>query len=87
MKILSDESLAPYTSLRVGGNAEELVLVETYDDMVSALKSSVGAPWLLGFGCNVLISDKGLPGRTIVWRNGDVKVNGTEIVADAGVWL
>ncbi len=86
MNILSNEPLASYTSLLVGGPAEELVVVDTYDEMVEALKSSASRPWLLGFGCNVLISDNGLPGRTIVWRGGDVSVNGHEIVADAGVW-
>ena len=86
MNVLQQEPLAPYTSLLVGGPAEELVLVDTYDEMLDALKSSTSKPWLLGFGCNVLISDDGLPGRTIIWRGGDIKVDGNEITADGGVW-
>lgn len=86
MKTLHNEPLAPYTSLRVGGVAEKLVIVETRDEMVAALQASQQRPWLLGFGCNVLVSDKGLPGTTIMWHGGDVSVKGTMVIADAGVW-
>lgn len=86
MNTLQNEPLAPYTSLRVGGPAEELIVVETRDELVSVLQSVNMKPWLLGFGCNVLISDAGLPGKTVVWRTGEITVNDTEIVADAGVW-
>lgn len=81
-----NEPLAPYTSLRVGGSAEKLVMVQTRDEMITALQDTPDQPWLLGFGCNVLISDNGLPGTTIMWRGGEISVDGTRIVADAGVW-
>lgn len=86
MKTLLNESLAPYTSLRVGGPAEKLIIVETRDEMIAALQASEQQPWLLGFGCNVLISDSGLPGTTILWRGGDISVDENWVVADAGVW-
>ena len=86
MKTLLNESLVPYTSLRVGGPAEKLILVETRDELIAALQASEQQPWLLGFGCNVLISDNGLPGTTLLWRGGDVSVDGKQVVADAGVW-
>lgn len=86
MNTLLNEPLASYTSLRVGGAAEELVVVETYDNMTSALVGSKTQPWILGFGCNVLISDNGLPGRTIIWRGGRIEVKDRELTAEAGVW-
>lgn len=86
MKTLLNEPLAPYTSLRVGGPAEKLVIVETRDDVVTALSETDGRSWLLGFGCNILVSDKGLPGTTILWRGGKISVDENHIVADAGVW-
>lgn len=86
MNILQKVSLAPYTSLRVGGTTEELLVVESYDEMLEAIKNVSDRTWLLGFGCNVLISDEGLPGRTIICRKGNIKVNNNEVVADAGVW-
>lgn len=85
MKTLANESLAPYTSLRVGGSAEKLVLVENRSEMLGALEETE-SPWLLGFGCNVLVSDKGLPGTTLMWRGGEITVEGTHITADAGAW-
>ncbi len=87
MKTLYNEPLAPYTSLRVGGPAETLMLPETYDEMVKLLQeSATDRPWLIGFGCNVLISDQGLPGTTIMWRSGSVSIDDTLVTADAGVW-
>ena len=86
MKTLLNESLAPYTSLRVGGPAEKLIIAESYDDAVSVLSSHEKPLWVFGFGCNVLISDNGLPGTTLMLRGGDITVEGEEVVADAGVW-
>lgn len=85
MKTLLDESLAPYTSLRVGGKAEKLVLVENRSEILDALHESE-RPWVLGFGCNVLVSDKGLPGTTLMWRGGEIIVEGSKVTADAGTW-
>ena len=85
-KILEHQPLAPYTSLRVGGDAERLVLTETFNETVHELQNVGSDVWLLGYGSNSLISDKGLPGTTIIWRNGEVQVDDALIVADAGVW-
>lgn len=86
MKILQNATLAPYTSLRVGGPAEELCLVNSYDSMIKALSSSPDKPNVFGFGCNILVSDEGLKGRTIIWRGGEITVDGDILTADAGVW-
>lgn len=84
----TDAPLAPYTSLRCGGNAEQLYTPISYQEVVSLLTSSkVGEPvWLLGFGSNCLISDSGLPGTTIIWRGGSITKQGSTLVADAGMW-
>ena len=86
MNILHHEPLAPYTSLRVGGPAETLVMTKTYDETVEALRQADGPVWFLGYGCNALISDEGLPGTTIMWRGGEIRVEDTLLIADAGVW-
>lgn len=86
MKTLLNEPLAPYTSLRVGGPAEELILADNYDDAVKVLSSHKKPLWILGFGCNVLISDAGLPGTTLMLRGGEVRIDDEEVVADAGAW-
>lgn len=86
MAIQKNVSLAPFTSLRVGGLAEELVQPSSFDEVVDTLKQTNEPLWFLGFGCNSLISDQGLPGTTILWRGGEIKVDGQTLSADAGVW-
>ena len=87
MQTVTNASLAPYTSLKVGGPAETLVLCDTYDEVLDSLRHSDHTETrLLGFGSNSLISDAGLPGTTIVWRGGSISHSGTEVTVDAGVW-
>ena len=88
MQLQKDISLAAFTSLKVGGNAENFYLPSTYDDVVALLKTlpPSEACWFLGFGSNSLISDSGLPGATILWRGGNIELVEDELVADAGAW-
>lgn len=86
MNIQKNVSLAPYTSLRVGGEASEIYIANNYDSLIKAIESSPDKPNLFGFGCNILISDKGLPGRTIICRGGNVTVTENTLIVDAGVW-
>lgn len=86
VKPLHQHSLAEFTSLKVGGAAEVLLLPQTYGEVVDCLRNSPNEPWFLGFGSNSLISDRGLPGTTILWRGGTSSIDGTTLTADAGVW-
>lgn len=59
------ESLARFTSLRVGGPADVLVRAESIADIATTLAAagSVGMPvFVLGGGTNVLVSDRGVRG-------------------------
>lgn len=81
----SQMSLAPYTSLRVGGPAEHLVETDDRGEVIDVLRSETDPVTILGFGCNSLVSDEGIPGVTVVWRGGEIEFNGTSVVVDAGV--
>ena len=62
------ESLAPWTSLRVGGPAELLVRPRTGDALVSVLSRAraEGLPvHVLGGGANTLVGDLGIRGITV----------------------
>ena len=62
------ESLAPWTSLRVGGPAELLVRPRTAGALVSILaRASAGRVpvHVLGGGANTLVGDLGIPGVTL----------------------
>ena len=62
------ESLAPWTSLRVGGPAELLVRPRTAEGLVSVLSRAraEGVPvHVLGGGANTLVGDLGIRGITL----------------------
>jgi len=66
-----DEPLAHYTAMRVGGPADLLIICEGVSEVVEAvsLARRFRVPWrLLGGGCNVLVSDRGVEGLVIVNR-------------------
>lgn len=87
MKIQENASLAPLTSFAVGGPAERLITIESAEDIGLALTAVKNDQvWPLGYGTNVLISDKGLPGNTWLFRNNNIEWQGRTAIADAGVW-
>lgn len=80
--------LAGMTSFGVGGLAERLVTLESSVDVAKATQQADPSKpiWRLGYGTNVLISDKGLPGTTLVFRNNKIEEVDGLIVAEAGAW-
>ncbi len=83
----SNVPLAQYTSLAVGGLAEQLYICPSSDELQFALAETAGKQsWILGYGANVLISDTGLPGATLFLRGGEITRDGDTLIADAGVW-
>jgi UDP-N-acetylmuramate dehydrogenase len=89
MKTQKNKPLAPLTSFKVGGKAESYVLVDDIDKLVAGLLAEKYKKplWVLGFGTNVVISDKGLPGTVLHVDTKEIKlINETTIAADAGVW-
>lgn len=88
MQIEKNFPLAEMTSFRVGGLAEKLVTLDSTENLYHFIKSNnlVKPIWVLGSGTNVLVSDKGLPGTTLVIKSGSIKKNGNQLTAAAGVW-
>lgn len=70
MRITQNTSLAPFTSLHVGGPAQTLIQLETGDSLVDAVKQATGPVTVLGYGSNSLVSDSGLTGSVILNRGG-----------------
>ena len=83
----AEPSLSGLTTLRVGGPAESMVVVETETDLIEAVRAAdaEGDPvTILGGGSNVVIADAGLPGTVIV-----VRTRGIDATVDAcsGAWV
>ncbi|MEQ1638106.1 MAG: UDP-N-acetylmuramate dehydrogenase [Methylococcales bacterium] len=69
-ELLSNESLADYTSWRVGGAAEELFIPEDKPGLCAFIAQLAGSKALfwMGFGSNLLVSDSGIAGMVINTR-------------------
>ncbi|MBV9315254.1 MAG: UDP-N-acetylmuramate dehydrogenase [Pseudonocardia sp.] len=87
--------LAEYTTLRLGGPATRLVLADSTEAVVAAVRvadadvelgtgAEVRRPLVLGGGSNVVIADAGVPGTTVL-----VASTGREVrsAPDGGIWL
>ena len=85
-----DEPLRRYTAWKIGGPADALLEPETVEDLISATEKARehDVPvTILGGGTNVLVRDGGIRGLTIRLAKSlrDVKIEGTNVTADAGV--
>ena len=90
-KVKENISLAPYTSARIGGPADLLITAKSADELaeiVSTLWEQGLSFFMLGGGSNVLVSDKGVRGVTVLNRAKAVRFeNGSQpkVWAEAGV--
>jgi UDP-N-acetylmuramate dehydrogenase len=85
---LFGEPAADFTTYRAGGAAEVLLKPGTTEELAWACAWCRGnaAPWrVLGRGSNVLVSDRGLPGVTVLTgRLAGAEVKGSALEAQAG---
>lgn len=91
-KIVLNENLAPYSSFKIGGNADFFVRPCDKDDVVSAVAffHQANMPYIiLGRGSNILISDEGVRGAVISLRENleHVVIEGERVYAEAGADL
>ena len=78
--------LAPYTSARIGGLADVLVMVKSAKELMGVMQViwEQGAPYtILGGGSNVLVSDRGVRGVVVLNRAKEVRF---ESGAQPAVW-
>lgn len=91
-RILSQEPLCEYTSMRVGGPAEWMLLPESEEELagiLGILHRHQIRPFLMGNGSNLIVQDGGIPGFTICIGEGlsQIRVTETQIEAQAGALL
>ena len=85
-----DEPLKRYTAWKIGGPADALLEPSSVDELIEAIETlrEYDIPvTILGGGTNVLVLDGGIRGLTvrIARALNSVEVDGTSVVADAGV--
>lgn len=86
MQIQANVSLKDYSSFHSGGAAEQIVTCKSTEELLQVLAAGYAHITILGYGTNVLISDDGLAGLTIVCRGGKIEIEEDTIIADAGAW-
>jgi len=90
-KVRENVSLAPYTSARIGGPADVLIIAESAEELahtVNLLRKQGLDYIMLGGGSNVLVSDSGVRGIVILNRAKAVRFhNGDQpsVTAESGV--
>lgn len=88
-----DESLAKYTWLKLGGNAERFYKPTSREQLIALVQCCVAnnvPTKILGGGSNLLVSDSGVSGAVIKVAEpllGQVTVNGNEVTAEGGALL
>ncbi|RKD25252.1 UDP-N-acetylmuramate dehydrogenase [Caminicella sporogenes DSM 14501] len=90
--VFKNEPMKKHTSFRIGGPADILVIPDSIDEIVYALKYCRERNidyFVMGNGSNLLVRDKGIRGVVIkIAENfSDVKINGTKVRAQAGILL
>ncbi|MDH3376915.1 MAG: FAD-binding protein, partial [Gammaproteobacteria bacterium] len=68
MQIIFNENLSRHNTMRVGGNADTLLLPESEDEMIRAYEETLeqkGRVFILGRGSNTIFRDDDFRGRII----------------------
>ena len=88
-QLLKNESLARYTSWRVGGLADRVFIAENVGELQAFLQTLDTAEPLefIGLGSNLLVRDGGVRGTVVVMHQAlsELRVDGQYIYAEAGV--
>ncbi len=82
-----DAPLAPFTTLRVGGPADRLLVARDRATLLAGLRLArdAGVPcFLLGNGSDLVVADAGVRGLVLRNRARAVRIEGTTVSADAG---
>jgi UDP-N-acetylmuramate dehydrogenase len=91
-RVLAGVSMEQFTTWRIGGPADLLLIPRAEDDVAAALEFA-GRHSLpltvIGNGSNLLVGDAGIRGLSVKIGGGlqDIRLNGNEITAGAGVFL
>jgi UDP-N-acetylmuramate dehydrogenase len=87
-EVLENEALANHCTFKIGGPARYFFVAKNSEEIVKAAEAAQNLGlkiFVLSGGSNVLFSDDGFDGLVIKIQNTKYEVQGTKIVAEAGV--
>lgn len=90
--LFKNQQMKDYTTFKIGGPVDLVIKPTSIKEIQTAIKichENHLPYYIIGNGSNLLVSDEGLKGVVIQLGNGfsEVRVNGTQIVAQAGALL
>lgn len=88
IKTVRDESLARFTTMRVGGTADLFAEVRNLFELRGIVRFARARDipvFLIGRGSDLVISDAGVAGLVVVVRAAAERVEGDRLIADAGL--
>lgn len=86
--ILLDEMMSLHTSFKVGGKADLFIKAYSLEEIKSVIKVSKENHiplFILGNGTNLLVKDEGFRGIVLQIKLEDIKIDGIEVIVEAGV--
>ncbi len=89
-KLQENVSLAAYTSARIGGEADALVVAQSADALVEIVSQlwEMEMPYLLlGGGSNLLVSDAGFRGVVVLNKAKEIRFAENNVWAESGVTM
>lgn len=89
-EVKENESLAKYTTFKIGGPAKYFYLAKNSDELLKAVKAAeeLNIPYfILAGGSNLLVADSGFDGLVIKATSNNYEVRGEEIFSEVGVNL
>lgn len=91
-RILFHEPMSKYTTFRVGGEAECMLVIQKEEELVrllSYLNQIEQDYFILGNGSNLLVGDKGYQGMILKFGEemSQIRVEGTRVIVKAGALL
>ena len=84
MRVEHDVPLAPLTTLRLGGAARQLVIAESAEEVVAAVRGADEPLLLIAGGSNLVLPDAGWPGTVVRIATRGIDVTAGRVVAQAG---
>ncbi|MFA5025820.1 MAG: UDP-N-acetylmuramate dehydrogenase [Candidatus Shapirobacteria bacterium] len=87
MEVFQNHSLAPHTTIKIGGPADIFIIAHNTNEFIEALSKN-NKIIILGNGSNVLISDSGIRGTVINNQANSIEyLPNNQIKVDSGVQL
>jgi len=86
MKILMNEDAKKYTTMKVGGIIDKILIPSSIDELKEAITEN---SFILGNGSNIIVSDKGIRNPVIKLTEAcsNIKIDGNIVTVGAGVML